>query len=138
MAEEIERIRVIGESITTRRTVYFEISPAPHMFSFGTGTFLHEMIELVGAINIFGDQEGWIGVADEVLLGLNPDVIITSVNFIDDPIDEIINRPGWSNITAVANGDIFLVDTDSSNRPSQNIIYALREIAIAIYPDKFQ
>ena len=137
MTREIDRISAIGQTITDRRTVYFEISPAPFMVSFGTGTFLHEMIELVGAVNIFGDQEGWLAVSDEALLEINPDVILTSVDFIDDPIADITERSGWNAITAIQNGDIFIIDTDASNRPSHNIIVALREIAEAIYPGKF-
>ena len=138
MEYEINRIRSIGEGITDRRTVYFEISPAPHMFSFGTGTFLHEMIEIAGAINIFGDHQGWLGAADEIILEKNPDVILTSVDFIENPVGEIKGRPGWNAITAVQNGDVFTIDTNTSNRPTHNIIYALREIAEAIYPEKFQ
>ena len=137
MTQEIDRIREIGDRVTERRTVYFEISPAPFMFSFGSGTFLHEMIELVGATNVFGDQEGWLGVADEVLLALNPDVILTSTDFLDDPIDEIKARSGWDTITAVQNGDVFIIDTSSSNRPNHNIVIALREIAAAVHPDEF-
>jgi len=137
MTEEINRIRAIGNNVTERRTVYFEISPAPFMFSFGSGTFLHEMIELVGAVNVFGDQEGWLGVADEVLLALNPDVILTSTNFLDDPIDEIKTRSGWDSITAVQNGNVFIINTSASNRPNHNIVIALREIAAAVHPDEF-
>ena len=138
MTQEIDRIRAIGDTIIERKTVYFEISPAPHMFSFGSGTFLHEMIEIVGGTNVFGDQEGWIGVADEVILELNPDVILTSAGFLDDPVGEIMSRPGWDAVTAVQNGDIFVIDSNASNRPSQNIIIALREMAEAIYPDEFR
>ena len=138
MNNEIDRIREIAETITERKRVYFEISPAPHMFSFGSGTFLNEIIEIVGAVNIFAGQDGWISVADEALIEANPDVILTSVNFLDDPIGEIMGRPGWNTITAVQNGDIFVIDTNASNRPSQNIVKALNEIALAIYPDKFR
>ena len=137
MTEEINFFRQLGESVTQRRTVYFEISPAPFMFSFGTGTFLHEMIELVGATNIFGDQYSWLGVADEVLLDLNPDIIFTTTDFIDDPVGEIKSRSGWDSITAVQNGDVFQVNADASQRPSQNIVIALREIAAAVHPDEF-
>ena len=137
MAEEIEFFRQLGESVTEPRTVYFEISPAPFMFSFGSGTFLHEMIELVGAINVFSDQQGWLGVADEVLLDLNPDVILTSTDFLDDPIGEIKSRAGWDNITAVQNGDVFIINTSASNRPNHNIVIALREIAAAVHPGEF-
>jgi len=133
MTEEIEFFRQLGESATERRTVYFEISPAPFMFSFGTGTFLHEMIELVGAENVFGDQYSWLGVADEVLLALNPDIILTTTDFLDDPIGEIKSRQGWGAITAVQNGDVFQINADASQRPSQNIVLALREIAAAVH-----
>ncbi|MCL2391192.1 MAG: ABC transporter substrate-binding protein [Oscillospiraceae bacterium] len=138
MQTEIDNIRQIAESITETRTVYFELSPAPHMVSFGHGTFLHEMIELIGAENILGDMEGWVRVSDEELLSLNPDVILTSVDFIDAPIEDIMDRPGFNAITAVRNGDVFLIDTDSSNRPNHNIVIALRQIAEAVFPEYFR
>ncbi|MCL2165312.1 MAG: ABC transporter substrate-binding protein [Oscillospiraceae bacterium] len=137
MEQEIDAIRAIGHTISEKKAVYFEISAAPYMYSFGSGMFLNEMIDLVGAVNIFADQEEWISVADEAVLSANPDVILTSVNYIDDPIDEIKSRDGWSEITAVQNDAVYYIDTDSSNRPSQNIIKALQEMAKAIYPDKY-
>jgi len=138
MTAELDRIRAIGKEITDKRTVFFEISPPPHLVSFGTGTFLNEMIELIGAINVLSDQTDWVAVADEMLLDMNPDVILTSVNFLDDPIEDIVSRPGWDVITAVQNGDVFIIDTDASNRPSHNIVRALMQIAEAVYPGKFK
>jgi iron complex transport system substrate-binding protein len=137
MEAEISRVRQIGETIAEPRTVYFEISAAPFMFTFGQGTFLHDMIELIGAVNIFGDQTLWVSVTDEVLFDRNPDVILTSVVYIDDPVAEINSRPGWGALNAVQNGDVFYINADSTSRPSHHIIYALREMAIAIYPDYF-
>ena len=137
MDKEIEEIRSIGGTIAEKKKVYFEISAAPMMYSFGKGVFLNEMLDLIGAINILADQDGWISVADESVLSANPDVILTSVDYIDDPIGEIKSRPGWGGIVAVRDGDVYYIDTDSSNRPSQNIIKALKEMAKAIYPDKY-
>jgi iron complex transport system substrate-binding protein len=108
------------------------------MFSSGTGTFLHEMIELAGAENIFADQISWIAVTDEMLLQANPDVILTSTDFLDDPIAEIMGRPGFHAITAVQTGNVHRIDTASSSRPSPNLTRALREIAQAIFPEYFQ
>lgn len=138
MQAELDIIAEIAAGISGTRTVYFEISPAPWMFSFGSGTFLHEMLALVGAINIFADEEGWMGLSDEVLLVANPDVILTSTDFIDDPIGEIMGRPGWDVITAVQNADVFMIDADASSRPSHNIIYALWQMARAIHPAYFE
>ena len=135
---EINRIKEISSSIVDKKLVYFELSPAPWMWSFGTGTFLNEMMEIAGAVNIMAAYEGWTGLGDEVIFELNPDVILTSTNFIDDPIGEIKSRPGWENITAVQNDAVFYIDTNSSNRQTHNITRALREIAEAVYPDRFQ
>jgi len=137
MDGEIERIRGIGAGITQRRSVYFEVDAAPFMWSLGSGTFIHEMIELVGAVNIFAGESGWIPVTDEVLVALNPDVILTTVDFLDDPVGEIMGRPGWDVITAVREGAVFQIDSDAASRPSHNIVRALREIASAVYPEYF-
>jgi len=137
MQAEFDAVAAIAATITTPRTVYFEVSPAPWMFSLGTGTFLHEIIELTGATNIFGDQEGWIPVSEEDLLELNPDVILTSTDFIPDPIGEIAERPGFDTLTAVQNGDIFQIGTAVSNRASPNVVIALRQIAEAVFPEYF-
>ena len=137
METEIAAVKAVGDTITDKKRVYFEISAAPYMYSFGKGTFLNEMIELIGAANVLGDQESWISVADEAVVDANPDVILTSVNYIENPTDEIKSRPGWDGLTAVQNGDVYYIDTDSSNRPSQNIIKALKEMAKFVYPDKY-
>ena len=137
LQSEIDKFRAIGQTITNRRTVYFEISPVPWMFSFGHGVFLHEMIELIGAINVLGDQDAWIAVSEEAILALNPDVILTSTSFGDDIVGEIMGRPGWEGVTAVINGDVYQINTAAASRPTHNIVIALREMALAVYPDYF-
>jgi len=137
MEQAIDEIRAISETITDRQTVYFEISAAPFMFSFGRGTFLHEMVELVGAYNVFADDGEWVSVADEAILAVNPDVILTNVSYLDDPISEIMSRPGWEVMAAVQNGRIYQISTNASSRPSHNIVVALWEMAAAIYPGYF-
>jgi iron complex transport system substrate-binding protein len=134
---EIAAVKAIGDTITDKKTVYFEISPAPWMYSFGNNTFLNEMIGIIGAVNIFADQDGWMSVADEQILDSDPDVILTSTDWMDDATGEIKARPGWEVITAVQNNAVYYIDADSSNRPSHNIIKALQEMAKAVYPDKY-
>ena len=138
MENEISEIKAIGETITDKKKVYFEIDAPPYLCSFGKGVFLNEMIELVGAENICGDQDGWVRITDETVVYANPDVILTSVNYIEDPVGEIRSRSSWSGVTAIKNGDVYYIDTDSSNRPSHKIVIALRQMAEAIYPDKYK
>jgi len=137
MEAEMAAIANIAETISMPRTVYFEISPAPFMWAVGGGNFQNEMLELVGAIYILADETAWISVSDEMFLMHNPDVILTSVDFLDDPIAEIMARPGWDVVSAVQDGNIFRLATDASSRQSHNIIIALWEMARAIYPEYF-
>lgn len=137
MQNEIEKIKEKASKIENKKSVYFEIGPAPNLYSFGNSTFLNEMIELVGAKNVFADEKAWISPTEEAVLDKNPDVILTNVNYVESPVEEIKSRKGWENINAVKNGQVYLIDKNSSSRPSQNIIKALNEMAKAIYPEVY-
>lgn len=137
MESEISAIQEVGKTITDKKKVYFEIAAAPDMYSFGGGVFLNEMIEIIGAENVLKDQKEWISVSAESILDSNPDVILTSVNYIDDPVSEIKSRSGWEALTAVKENAVYYIDTDASNNPSQHIVKALKEMAKAVYPDKY-
>lgn len=140
MKKEIEAVRKKGAAISQdkKKTVYFEIGAAPHMYSLGTGTFINEMIEIIGAQNILADQKNWIAVSDEMVLAKNPDVILTNVSYIPNPIDEIMARSGWASLKAVKGKKVFGIDTNSSSRPNHNIIKALKEMAKAVYPEIYK
>lgn len=137
MKRQIDDISKVGATIKDKKSVYFEISPAPNLYTFGEGTFLNEMIEIIGAKNVFADEKSWLSPSGEAVINKNPDVILTNVNYIDNPVDDIKNRDGFENITAVKNGDIHQIDTDSSSRPSNHIILALKQMAKAVFPEKY-
>ena len=118
----------------TKKTVYFEISAAPDMMSFGKDSFINDMISVIGSRNIFENEEWLVMPSAEAIIDRNPDVILTSVNYIDDPIGEIKSRPGFNHINAVINDRVYHIDNDSSSRPSSRIILALRQMAEAVYP----
>ena len=121
-----------------RKRVYFEIAPAPDMYSFGNNVYLNEMIELIGAENILADQEGWITVEGETVAAANPDVIFTNVTYTDDPVQEILDRDGWAGISAIKNKSVYTVDNNASSQPNHNIIKAMRQMAEILYPDYYQ
>ena len=137
MKNQISEIAKIGKTIKNKKKVYFEIGPAPNLYSFGNQTFLNEMIELVGGENIFKDQKSWIASSEESVIEKNPDVILTNVNYVPDAVKDIKDREGWKNINAVKNEQVFLIDTNASSRPSQNIVKALNQMAEFINPDAY-
>ena len=138
MKAQITELTRYLPNIGTPKTVYFEISAAPDMFTFGKDSFLNDMISVIGGRNIF-ENDNWIVTPGlESIIDRNPDVILTNVNYIDDPIGEIKSRPGFNHINAVINNRIYQIDNDSSVRPSPYIILALRQMAQAVYPELYE
>jgi len=140
MKKEVESIKTIGDKITNKKKVYFEIGSGSMLSSFGKETFLNEMIEIVGAENIFSNEKSWISPSAEAIISANPDVILTSMPDINGvkAVDDIKSRDGWGSITAIKEGQVYSIDGNSSSRPSQNIIKALKEMAKAIYPNEYK
>ena len=137
MKTQIDEItRKIPDTVN-RRTVYFEISAAPDMMAFGKDSFIDDMISAIKARNIFANDNWLVMPGAESIIERNPDVILTSVNYIDDPVGEIKSRPGFDHINAVVNNRVYQIDNDSSSRPSPKIILALRQMASAVYPEFF-
>lgn len=137
MQAELDRIAAIGATVTDKKSVYFEIGAAPNLYSFGTGVFLNEMIELIGAENILADQQGWLAVEAETVVAADPDVILTNVNYIDEPVAEILGRGGWEGMRAVQDQQVFYIDNMASSLSNHNIVKALDQMAKAVYPDLF-
>lgn len=139
MKENIEKIKSIGDKIKIKenqKTVYFEIGAMPNLYSFGTNVYLDDMINIIGAKNIFEDRNSWIAVSEESILSANPDIIFTSVDYIENPINEILNRKAWQNIKATENKEVYFIP--SSSLPNHNIIKALILMAKSIYPNEYR
>jgi iron complex transport system substrate-binding protein len=141
IVDELETgIQEVGDAVGSaeKKTVYFEIAAAPAAYSFGSNTFINEMIEIAGGENIFSDLDGWLAVAEEQVVARNPEVIFTNVNYIDDPVGEILSRASLANVAAVADGNVYYVDNYESSLANEYILFALREMAEAIHPDLWQ
>lgn len=136
MELNIEKIKSIGNTITNNKKVYFEIAALPNLYSFGTNVYLDDMINIIGAENIFKDRNSWIAVSEENVLFANPDLILTSVYYINNPEEEILSRQSWQNINALKNKDVYYIS--SSSLPTHNIIYALFDMAKYIYPNEYK
>ena len=90
------------------KTVYFEVSPLEYgLWTAGADTFMNEIAELLGLRNAFADVSGWAEISEEQVLERNPDYIVTISMYFGEgptPVEEILGRAGWQNVTAVKNG----------------------------------
>ncbi|MCO0598903.1 ABC transporter substrate-binding protein [Peribacillus butanolivorans] len=129
-----EKIETLDEKAQT----YFEISPAPEIYTTGSETFQQEILKTAGIENIFADQKGWVKVSDEEIVKRNPNAIITTATYADDAVDEIKSRKGWEDINAVKNDQVYLLDENIMSRPGPRIGEAVELAAKTVYPDLFK
>lgn len=139
MKAEVEVLKEKAKEVTETKSVWVEISPQPDLYTAGKGTFINEMLEMIGAKNVAGDLEGWPNVSEEEAVNYNPDLILTTYGYyVEDAKDQVLARDGWQEVTAVKNGDVYDVDSDMVTRPGPRLVDGMKEIAKVVYPDVFK
>jgi iron complex transport system substrate-binding protein len=107
------------------KSVYFEVSPLQYgLWTAGKGTFMDEIATMLGLKNVFADATGWAEISEEQVIKANPDIIVTVAMYFGEgqtPVDEILSRPGWQDVTAVKNGDILSLPNNELSRPGPRI-----------------
>jgi iron complex transport system substrate-binding protein len=106
----------------------------------GRGTFLHEMIELAGGVNVFGDVEmSYPQVTGESILAARPDVIIELFPEVDvSPELAESMRAQWrslGSLPAVRSERIHFLSDDHSLIPSPRIVAIVAKVAKILHPD---
>ncbi|MEL4106117.1 ABC transporter substrate-binding protein [Oscillospiraceae bacterium WX1] len=124
---------------TSKKSIYFEVSPLQYgLYAAGSGTYMDEIATMLGLTNIFSDTKDWATVSEEQVIQRNPDFIVTTAMSYDgspNPIDEILGRKGWENISAVMNKTIYNADSNSSAlmHPGPRLADAATELYNFIY-----
>jgi len=109
------------------------------LWTAGSGTFIDELIQKAGGINIAGDIAGWPQMNLETVIEKNPQVIIIGYSE-DQPelIQAVRNESTLDQTDAFKNNQIHTIDTDIVSRTGPRIVDALEEIAKIIHPELFK
>lgn len=130
-----ERDEIISKvkDLETKR-VFYEVYNDPLMTA-GPGSFIDELINLAGGENIAKDADSPYPQYDvEKLIEKNPEVYLIP----DDStttLETLKERPGFENIDAIKNSQVYFLDADIVSRAGPRIIEGLEEIAKAIHPE---
>lgn len=138
MREDIRRVTEAAAAIPEdeRKKVYLEFAPG---WTVGQGEYLDELIRMAGGINVAGDIEGWAMVNEEHIIQADPDVILFAKDLVDfetgKPLDRLIReRPGWEQVKAIRDQQMFPLEEDIISRTGPRITQALLQVAEALYP----
>ena len=122
-------------AVEDKKDVFFEISPSPEIYTTGKSTFQQEILNHAQVENVFEDLEGWPKISEEEVIKRDPEMILTTVSYVEDAIGDIKARESWSSVDAVKDGDVYLVDSDITSRPGPRIGEAVQLIAETVYPE---
>jgi iron complex transport system substrate-binding protein len=110
-------------------------------FVAGPKGFYGQLVELAGATNIFADvRSDFAQVSAENVVARNPEMIILADAY--QPYNPqtpamVAARPGWDQIAAVQNGNIYAVQEELFASPSPSLADGLEALAYLIHPDRF-
>lgn len=109
------------------------------LWTAGSGTFIDELIQKAGGINIAGDITGWPQMSLEIVIEKNPQVIIVGYSE-DQPelIQAVKNESVLYQTDAFKHNQIYTIDTDIVSRTGPRIVDALEEMARIIHPELFK
>jgi iron complex transport system substrate-binding protein len=127
-----KRIAAVQEIPATKGAprVFWELWDDPLMTA-GGPTFISEAITLAGGTNVFADlTEQWPQVSFEELLIRKPDWILSGTDHRDRmKLEDILKRPGWTNVPAVKNGKIATIESDLIYRGGPRLADAVEALA---------
>ncbi|WP_131106202.1 ABC transporter substrate-binding protein [Ornithinimicrobium sufpigmenti] len=97
--------------------VYHELDDT--FFSASSHSFIGSVYEQMGAVNIAdeadADATGYPQLTEEAIVEADPQLIVIT-DQVTYTAEDVANRPGWSQIEAVRNGNIVTVDADIASR----------------------
>ena len=125
--------------LSSRPGVFYELDatdPAKP-FTAGKGTFIDQLIERAGGFNIASDLEDYPQMSLEQVVAADPAFIILGDARYGVTPESIAQRPGWENLSAVKNGQVFPFNDDLVSRPGPRLVDALEEFAKLLRPELF-
>lgn len=138
MQDQVASIQEKAAQIKDKKKVWVEVIPEPEIYTAGSGTLIHEMLQTIQATNVVENQEGWVKYEQDQIKQLNPEMIITTYGYyIEEPIKGVLQREGWEEVPAVKNKQVFNVENDLVSRPGPRLIDGLETLASIVYPEVF-
>jgi len=133
MESRIEAVTDQTEELEERPRVFYIVWHDP-LWTAGSETFIHELIEKAGAVNICQNITGYTTISIEGVVACNPEVIIAS----EWSFEWAQNETLLEGTDARQNGRIYQGDDDLVQRPGPRLVEGLEWFAYFIHPEIFE
>ena len=133
MASRIQAVTNQTEELEQRPKVFYIVWNDP-LWTAGSGTFIHELIEKAGGVNICQNITGYTTISIEDVLARDPEIIITS----ELSYDWALNATELASTNASQSGRIYTCDDNLVQRPGPRLVEGLEWFAHLIHPEIFE
>jgi iron complex transport system substrate-binding protein len=133
MEGRIEAVTDVISELEERPSVFYIVWHDP-LWTAGSETFIHELIEKGGGVNICQNITGYVTISIEEVVARNPEVIIAS----ELSYDWAQNATELASTNASQTGRIFTCDDDLVQRPGPRLVEGLEWFAYFIHPEIFE
>ncbi len=108
--------------------------------TYGSESFVDELVSMAGGVNVFAGFSGqYLETSTEEVLKANPEIIVIAkgkMSILCGLTPETIKeRPGWDEVQAVQNGQIYEIGNDLLLSKGPRLIMGLEELASIIHPE---
>lgn len=141
MKEKLAKIKEKAKTIKPedQKKVFAEVSPVPNIYTAGKGSFMDEMITVIGAKNVVDVAEPWPSFTEEKAVALKPDVIVLTYGYYTpNAVEQVLAREAWKDVPAIKNKQVFDINSDKVVRPGPRLVEGVEELAKAVYPDVYK
>lgn len=138
MQYRIQQVKSLVAQVTYQPRVFFQIGVSP-IISAGSNTFIHELIVRAGGKNLAQGKTPYPRFSREQVLTLAPEIFIITSMARQATFQKVIaDWRRWTNMPAVRDERIFLVDSNLFDRPSPRLVRGLELLTELIHPELFE
>ncbi len=145
--EKVSELRTMLENAGVEPvSIYVEVGAySGQLWGAGGATFIDALISAAGGVNALAKYSGYPQLGYEDIVAAQPSVIVAVAGFMNsdmarDYLEEIISRPGWSDVPAVRDGKVYVLVGQTANvlvRPGPRVVEALDILARILHPEVF-
>lgn len=136
LKKRIDALVFQANKMPEKPRVYFEVWNNPYI-SVNSKTWIGNLINLAGGINIFGDTiPEWPIISSEDVIQKDPDIMVFP--YVPDVprfwggFDTVNRRQGWGKISAIRTGRLYEVLRDCISRPGPRLVQTL-ELLVKLF-----
>lgn len=126
------RVDIVKNSIPDNKpTVYYVVGFGEYGdYTAGGDTFISELMELAGGINIANESIGWT-YSLEKIIERNPDIVVCS-KYYGTP-EEIKKATGYKDLPAIKNGNLYPIDNNLLDRAGPRVVEGIETLYEIFY-----